>query len=339
MTMYGNQTLSAASVAFGGLTPYLGKVFDVTGARTPYEHAGWQYSLPDTRFDNELGTWATDYFLAVVMLYGVVALGREKVPPARGASAGRAGGRAPAAASAPAAATLTLDRGNRVLALRAMALIGLYAISVFSGAVAHQHFTSIEMLNSRAFRALWSVCVGSVACAGGVIGAIGSALAALAADAGARGAGAGNALAIARPLRVPAAVWHGYGGGLCAIVLLGGFSMKRPAADIFLVGVTQAVPTAYVVLVLARADAMWPRALARAPHFVRDRSLLGSSLLLNAPLIGLYPLLLSLEWTLEQVNVTCHCWLLVAWGLQCVALLLLCRACRESASDAAAKKS
>ena len=29
----------------------------------------------------------------------------------------------------------------------------------------------------------------------------------------------------------------------------------------------------------------------------------------------------------------------VAWGLQCVALLLLCRACRESASDAAAKKS
>ena len=318
MTMYGNQTLSAASVAFGGLTPYLGKVFDVTGARTPYEHAGWQYSLPDTRFDNELGTWATDYFLALVMLTGVVALDREK---------------------APRAAATSLLRGNRVLALRAMALIGLYAISVFSGAVAHQNFTSTEMLNSRAFRALWSVCVGSVACAGGVIGAIGSALAALAADAGARGAGAGNALAIARPLRVPAAVWHGYGGGLCAIVLLGGFSMKRPAADIFLVGVTQAVPTAYVVLVLARADAMWPRALARAPHFVRDRWLLGGSLLLNAPLIGLYPLLLSLEWSLEKVNVTCHCWLLVAWGLQCVALLLLCRACRESASDAAAKKS
>ena len=319
--MYGNRTLSAASVAFGELTPYLGKVFDVTGAATPYEHAGWQYS--EKRFDNELGTWATDYFLALVMLTGVVALDREK---------------------APRAAATSLPRGNRVLALRAMALIGLYAISVFSGAVAHQNFTSTEMLNSRAFRALWSVCVGSVACANCSIGAIGSALAALAADAGGAHAdggaspSGGGALLIARPLRVPAAVWHGYGLALCAIVLLGGFSMKRPAADIFLVGVTQAVPTMYVVLVLARADAMWPRALTRAPHFARDRWLLGGSLLLNAPLIGLYPLLLSLEWSLEKVNVTCHCWLLVAWGLQCVALLLLCRACRESASDAAAKK-
>ena len=45
-------------------------------------------------------------------------------------------------------------------------------MSVLSGAVAHQTMTTLDHINSDAFKWLWCLCVGTVAAAGGVMGSI-----------------------------------------------------------------------------------------------------------------------------------------------------------------------
>ena len=84
--------------------------------------------------------YVTDYMLCVFMSYGVFSL-YTKTP-------------------------------DSPLRTRSMALFGLYAASVLSGAVAHQTMTSLDLINSDSFKWLWCVCVGTVAAAGGVMGSI-----------------------------------------------------------------------------------------------------------------------------------------------------------------------
>eukprot|EP01083_Nonionella_stella_P016387 45761_1 len=53
----------------------------------------------------------------------------------------------------------------------------LYTVSVLSGGYAHQHYHTVKSLNTQSFKITWFICVGTVAMAGGPIGAIGSNLA------------------------------------------------------------------------------------------------------------------------------------------------------------------
>lgn len=52
-------------------------------------------------------------------------------------------------------------------------LLICYGISTLAGGLAHQHFTSVDMLNTMRFRIIWFVCVGNVSFANCYMGLIG----------------------------------------------------------------------------------------------------------------------------------------------------------------------
>lgn len=308
--------LGVVSKILGVATPLLGHVFDFTGAPTPYEHAGFRYNRVDTFFDNEFGTWGTDYGLALVMLCGVIAL--RSLEHARKSQNG------PAQPPSP-------DR--IVLARSSKALIAMYAVSVLTGAIAHQCFINVDMLNTPHFRTLWTVCVGTVATAGGAMGCAAAALVRLQ-EPPPLGATPHLGQAVLAAFSSYRA-WAMYGVVMLGVALVGGFSMKLPASDIFLAGVTQTPPTMYIAAVLLWGR--WPPQVAAARA---ARWGLVASHLANCPLIFVYPWLLDdRRWspvlTLEQVNVACHANLLVCWGGQCVGLYAVAKvidACHRTKS-------
>ena len=191
----------------------------------------------------------------------------------------------------------------------------LYAISVLFGAQGHKDYTSLELINSQAFRVIWSVCVGTVTAAGGVHGAIATQIL-LGRPAGLK------ATVELEPLPfhpLPEWFWVAYSCAFTTVVYFGGISMERPAADIFIAGATQAPPAVYITLCsLVNAK--------RAPLVSWGaRMLLMVSFFLNAPLIFAYPLVLRhTDLSLGVINASLHAWLALAWGLQCAVLQVYC---------------
>ena len=179
-----------------------------------------------------------------------------------------------------------------------------YGISVLVGGVSHQYFTSLEMLNSRPFQLAWSVCVGTVTLAGGFIGSVGSQIA--------RRSQASKVRSF-HVIAVPEWFWIAWGVTLTAIVFGGGLSMKRPAADIFIAGVTQTPPTVYMSVAVISNLKGWEKV-----SVARVTLLVGA--FLNAPLLPLYPLLVYQKLDLGVVNAILHCWLAIAWGFQAFSL-------------------
>lgn len=184
-----------------------------------------------------------------------------------------------------------------------MLLFGLYAVSVFSGAYAHANFVTVDSMNTAAFRAVWNVCIGTVAVAGGVQGSIGAKLAT-------------NAYQktnswVSSP--VPDICWVMWSLSLLAVVCFGGMSVARPAADVFIAGATQAAPSLYLAwgAVVDWHTRMEPK---------KDRSvfyLLLVSFFFNAPLVVMYPLLVRTgSFSLGSINAFLHSWLTIAWGTQ-----------------------
>eukprot|EP00586_Coscinodiscus_wailesii_P013737 CAMPEP_0172494720 /NCGR_PEP_ID=MMETSP1066-20121228/54661_1 /TAXON_ID=671091 /ORGANISM="Coscinodiscus wailesii, Strain CCMP2513" /LENGTH=206 /DNA_ID=CAMNT_0013265919 /DNA_START=78 /DNA_END=695 /DNA_ORIENTATION=+ len=112
-----------------------------------YVPASFQYDETETFFDNSIWTYGTDYLIAVFMAYGT-------------------------------SKCLLCDGGYLNASLRwiAAGLLAMYSVSVIVGAFAHQYFTTLDSLNTVTFRILWTVCVATVAIAGGFIGAVGSEL-------------------------------------------------------------------------------------------------------------------------------------------------------------------
>jgi hypothetical protein len=102
---------------------------------------------------------------------------------------------------------------------------------------------------------------------------------------------------------------------LTSLVFGGFLSMERPAADIFLAGVTQTAPTCYMVVCAfsnnwkGDQNAIW-----------RHLIILVIGAFLNAPLLPLYGVLVNLGLELGTVNTILHCWLAAAWGMQAIAL-------------------
>lgn len=112
-----------------------------------------------------------------------------------------------------------------------------------------------------------------------------------------------------------------WGFVLTSLVAGGVFSFIRPAADIFLAGCSQTVPTFYLILTtLTFRNAIPQRVLG----------LVVFGLLGNAPLIFVYP------WFVQQsglplgtVNFLLHCNLAMSWGLQGWGLTELCKRLEE----------
>jgi len=227
------------------------------------------YSFHHKTFANDWGTIGTDYGLAVAMFLPALHLLRSS------------------------------PQSSRDLSLPAACLLLLYSLSVITGGACHHSFTTLESMNTATFRALWTVCVGSVTAAGAFLGICGSALAKVSSESPNR---------LFRVLIVPRWWWYLYGGALTALVAAGRFSMERPAADIFLAGITQTPPTVYTVV--AMASNSWGAGTLKA----RLQLAVGS--FLNAPLLPLYGILVRRGLPLGVVNTILHCNLLLAWGLQ-----------------------
>lgn len=178
-----------------------------------YVPAWWHYDETNTFFDNSAWTWGTDYAIGAFMAFWA-----WKCLTCKGSIL------------------------NNELRYVSALLLALYCISVLSGGWAHQHCKSLDCLNSAYFRFLWFICVGTVAMAGGVIGAIGSKL-----------GKSFDACGVKTHFQVPILpdyFWIGWSILLTAVCALGGLSFKRPACDIFIAGTTQFVPTAYSIVIV-----------------------------------------------------------------------------------------
>lgn len=267
------------------------------------------------------GKYVTDYILAVFMTYACVtmALLHGKVQSLQRST-----------------------ESQRLLHLQDMCLatsglFGCYAVSVLAGGLSHQFFTTLDMLNSFYFRVMWTITVGNVSAAGGFIGFIGACM--------------GRYFASSRhwinsvPL-LSGLYWEFWGCAMTVAVLFGAMSFFRPACDIFIAGTTQFCATAYVCLILVTRmirydanDKLCPlpvrnkeveisflTAGARSEDASFEKVRLSTRIIFivaflgNAPLLPLYPELLSTGMDLGTINTILHCWLCTTWGTQFISL-------------------
>ena len=271
-------------------------------ART-YVPAGYKYDLENTLFDNTSWTYSTDYVLTIVMTILAVECIRPK-------------------------ANCEKTNGDSFrLRMYSAALLICYAVSTLAGGWSHQHFTSVESLNTLKFRLFWIVCVGNVSFASCYMGLIGREVQ--------RIFGVKDALPLG-----PAWFWPLYGLYMFGACAFGYISFKRPACDIFIAGITQFPSTFYCLGALGLRK--WPSSRddtnAKVTAIERVRLLYRLvyyvGFIGNAPLLPLYPLLIQYtSWSLAGVNTFLHCWLMVMWGMQGLSLVHLCRCISAAGND------
>lgn len=312
----------AYSIPFFLLVAYGTKEFSLVfpyvmapwAAAKTYVHAGYRYDEDHTRFDNSAWTWGTDYALAALM--AVLAL---RCLLDRGEAA-------------------PVDRASRTLRVRSAVLLIMYAISTLAGGYAHQTYHTIESMNSVSFRILWTVCVGSVCAAGGVMGSIGTEVCRrFHADARRKLGDVPFEIPV-----VPDGFWLCWGLYITAVCVRGDISYHRPACDIFIAGTTQFVPTAYCVALLLirkwREDGSAVAPPSRpACHVLRPyRIMYYLGFVDNSILLPSYPLLVQYtDWSLGTINALLHAWLTLSWGMQAIGLRHLCLAVDKAAAEQA----
>lgn len=256
-----------------------------------YIPANWQYDEANTVFDDSMWTWGTDYILAIFM-----ALGSWRC-------------------------FFGCTRKSRIILgdapYAASILMLLYCISVLSGGIAHQYYHTVESLNTSSFRNLWFICVGTVAFAGGPMGAIGS-----------------NLAKVFKHMNVdshfnmpilPNIFWFGWSIIMMAVCFKGDMSYKRPPCDIFIAGTTQVVPSAYCILVVLSQKWNFQRTRNNVDNITQKilnevtpvhLFLYTICWVLNAPLLPAYPHLLHHQLPECLINTMLHCNLFIAWSLQ-----------------------
>jgi len=225
-----------------------------------------------TVFDDTILTWGTDYLLALVM--GSIALRISSVKET--------------------------GKGS-FLKNAATLLLGSFSLSTLAGAICHQ-FLYLE-LNTWYFRLLWRICVGSVGAAGGLLGMCASEIAKLPMDEKERTA------RFLIPV-VPRHCWMMWSVFFFVVVWFGFYSMKNPACDIFLTGVTQSVPTFYLVAVLFSRKS-WENVVSNGVVLML---LLGC--LSNVILLPGYDVLNYLQVPDNVCNLFLHTFLFVSWSSQ-----------------------
>lgn len=256
-----------------------------------YIPANWQYDEVNTVFDDSMWTWGTDYILAIFM-----ALGSWRC-------------------------FFGCTRKSRIILsdapCAASILLFLYCISVLSGGIAHQHYHTVESLNTSSFRILWFICVGTVAFAGGPMGAIGSSLA--------KAFKHMNVDSYFNIPILPNIFWFGWGIIMAAFCFKGDMSYKRPPCDIFIAGTTQVFPSAYCIAVLLSHKWNFQNTRSNVDNIAQNflnkvtpvhRFLYTICWVLNAPLLPAYPHLLHLQMPECLINTMLHSNLFIAWSLQ-----------------------
>jgi hypothetical protein len=274
-------TLTAVVMAvFSQYFPFLSDPTFGVVAPQIYQPAWFAYNPLTSLFDNTALTFGSDYMIALVMVLWAFAI---KLHPS---------------------AHLGISRQESSLlyahGLRSRGLLLTYALSTLSGGIAHQWFVSVDQRNTWAFRLLWTVCVGSVTAAAGWMGSIATVWAVH--DEQRR--------CSVCPLW-PGTFWVAYAVFGTAVVAAGGLSYQRPACDIFVAGITQTPSSFYVMGLLYKG-------LPTLNGLSKPFRMMGMvAFILNAPLLPIYPLLISkTNLTVGQVNGVLHIWLTFAWSSQ-----------------------
>ncbi|GBG31759.1 Hypothetical Protein FCC1311_079842 [Hondaea fermentalgiana] len=236
-----------------------------------YTPANFVYA-PNVKFDDTWLTYGTDYGLAVVMSFFALAMNAE-----------------------------TRTSHNARLMETGSTLLGSYAVSTLAGALAHQFLPG--KLHTSLFRLVWKICVGAVGAAGGIMGATASALARLPTNE--------TSLPRFRILVVPDFCWTLWSVFFLIVIFTNRFSMAQPACDIFLTGVTQTIPTMYLVLVLFSR-----RSWANVHVDAVGLAILVYGALANIALLPAYDVLNFANLPLGVTNALMHAWLCAAWGSQ-----------------------
>lgn len=286
------------------------------GAKT-FISAAYVYDEDETKFDNSFLTYGTDYGIGIIMMYAVYKC---------------------LTAASPNDVSTSFSKPLRI---KSALLFFSYALSVFAGGYAHYTFHGVEALNTLEFRIWWTICVGSVTFAGGIMGSCGSEIikhfSMLQQD--------------KRYIRfhvpyVHDILWMIYGGFLTYVCVMGEISYKRPACDIFVAGTSQFLPTVYIVLSVLSIrweDASHliegkltvdtqepsPSKYDQAVRYVRKivRNVCYIGFFLNAPLLPSYPCYVQYtSLSLGVVNAILHLNLTFAWSMQAWSLRKFCLA-------------
>ena len=276
-------TILSASVVL--LTPYLHYVTDPDAAFKTFRLASYDYHVDLSHFDNSAWTWGTDYGLALVMLWLIVTFE-------------------------------TPTDQNQLVVSRSKGMLACYMISVFTGGLAHQNYTTLESQSLLSFRILWTLCVGTVTLAPAFMGSIATELHHI--D---RETSGDKMQKESNPMStIPTWFWSGFAACSTLMVAAGAMSYQRPACDICIAGVTQTPCTMYLLYMI-----VYRLKDFNISTFVRGVAVI--SFLLNAPLFPMYSLLIQYtDWSLASVNTLLHTWLLVAWTTQGIVLQQISKA-------------
>mmetsp|Transcript_10812 Transcript_10812/g.29888 ORF Transcript_10812/g.29888 Transcript_10812/m.29888 type:complete len:390 (+) Transcript_10812:200-1369(+) len=303
--MFTGTLLSLLFFVFASYMPFF---LAPSAAEATYHFASYDYDVDLTHFDNSVWTWATDYVLALAMAALIWSFPKTKFSCKKEEKRSKV---------STTTTTTTTTSVSHVQVVRTQAMLMCYLLSVVAGGIAHQFYTTIESRTHWSFRLLWNICVGTVAAAPAFMGSIATELNHL--DWEFRSIQSSTQQyklisfdkqgAVVLPC-VPTWFWVAYAICSTSIVIWGGMSYQRPAADIFIAGIMQAPSTFYVM-------AIFGYGLLRHPisNWTRIWGTVG--FILNAPLLPMYPLLVQYtDWSLASVNTLLHCWLLVSWSTQ-----------------------
>ena len=349
--------VSLTSLKFSTWFPFVLPFGVANASSKTYIPAYYHYDSINTKFDNTIWTYGTDYLLTLIMFtiahhcyYG---------------------------------SDDDDDISSHRLRLYTTSLLVCYGLSTLAGGYSHQYYIGVSELNNNMFRILWTITVGNVAFASCFMGLIGREVYLLFATTTTAGGGdatdassshtrtttAAAAAAAATTTTVtitkatsnrlqlpvgPIWFWPVYGTYMLLACALGYMSYKRPACDIFIAGITQFPTTAYCLLVLglctssssssssnklaavvvnktvegggsssSSSSSSSPMDHVRLPYKIMFYIGFAG----NAPLLPMYPILVQhTTLSLATINTLLHTNLLCMWGMQGLSVLHLIKA-------------
>jgi len=300
----------AAGVAAFKFSLYFPYLLTPEAAEAIYIPASYSYNAEKkSLFCNSAWTYATDYALVPVMFYLVNKIITSNADNNNSSTQSRE------------ESTITPRTTIIRLKYRACTLLLLCAISFTGGGVAHQFFTTIESRNMKVFRFLWTIVIGAVCAAGGVLGAFASELARLGIFSYGDEANNNSKKALLGHLVPSDLFWVGYSGLLVTTCAFGRMSYQRPAADTFVAAVSQAPPHFFlmaIVGIVGTSNSWRNTAACNAALTIKDVLACNLRLAMNSCLLPTYALVLyRTNIPARYLNASLHAWLCACYSLQC----------------------
>jgi len=238
--------------------------------------SAWFKYDPPTTFDDSILTWGTDYIIAAVTGTIAILIGN-----------------------------VAAKKHTSRLVFMGSGLLASYSLSTFAGAICHNFL--VGKLNTAVFRFFWRICVGAVAVGGAFMLGVGSSLAQV----------PDSKKNIRFPVpAMPNFVLVCWGLFFFTAQWVGAFSMKQPACDIFMMGVTQTLPTVYIcAAVISRKS--WKNWKVRG----HATPLLVCGCLTNILLLPYYDVVNFMKIPVGITNLILHTVLLISWSCQGIGIL------------------